>query len=200
MAKSLPNPAVTYIRVDLKKGSEIDQTFDNLRMKIAKIYKKDFDSLSTSKVMRDAIIIAEKSIDAKAVEIPEEFVTNIERLTKSPSFRRKYAISDMNQFVIRALSEFIAQINKEKKSLLRHQYSILPELNSYTRQVATVLLELQGPKTEPPEFFTVNKILERMNPKTTSTEKIEQALLELVSEGYLESTVNSHNEKVYWLI
>ena len=90
------------IRIDLKQ--EELEYFNALKENMVKTGQKTNEKVANTTVIREALRIASNQITTTHAEVRDEYVTEINRLLKSPIFRRTYAISNINQFIDKALS------------------------------------------------------------------------------------------------
>lgn len=181
--------AKIIVRIDLKDEDLLH--FQSLREKIAAKNNTSAQNIQNTNVIRDAIRKTNTFYDDLNIYLEKELAGSITKNINSPSFRKKYSIKSIQQFVDISISNFLNEIVKERKNLRDNLYEILTDLNPFCREIAMILVELD----ESSGKITLNKILEH----TKRDENIILAGLDLLlADGYIES-MDYKGEKIYWI-
>lgn len=176
------------IRIDLKKEDKI--LFNKFKKILSKKRQTSPSLLTNTDTIRESLRISADITDEETIRISSEYLENINRLLKSPQFRRKTAIKSLQQFVDRSISEYFKVIEKEQKSLKRDLYEVLAELNPINREVAMTLYELNQNSKE----VFLETILKNVS---HSKDIVIQALNELTADGYI-NFMEFKGKKIYW--
>ena len=184
---------ILVIRVDLK-GIYI-QMFTEIKEFLENKYNR---SITNTKVIREALNIAEnfnKSPEG-SIQIKNEFIVEIHRLLQSPSFRRKYAVTSIDQFIDRSLADFLKTVRDGKKSLLKEPFEVYSELGPTERQVAKTLFDMYAAHEH--HLIHEELIVEKLS-SSTKYEDIIKALGTLQADGYINYLLDNET-KMYWIV
>lgn len=132
------------IRVDLDK--EDQDKFEHVQ--------NEFKLKNKAEVLRFCV---NKVYHGMTLEIDDEIQEEIEKLISSRQIKVKYAITSVDDFIKRAISDFLETLKKERSL---KNWSSRQELSELENDTAVTLLELQMKKTP---GVTINDLLEALD-------------------------------------
>ncbi|WP_371805424.1 hypothetical protein [Candidatus Lokiarchaeum ossiferum] len=186
--KNLSNSKI-IVRIDLKDDDLVH--FQSLKEKIAVKNNTSVQNIQNTNVIRDAIRKTNTLYDVYNIYLEKDLANSITKNINSPSFRKKYSIKTIQQFVDTSITNFLNEIDKERKNLRDNLYEILTDLNPFCREIAMILVELDDNSGK----ITLKNIIEN----TKREENIILAGLDLlIADGYIES-MDYKGEKIYWI-
>lgn len=178
--KKTDDPDKLVLRIDLEK---------NLQDDFFKV-KNSQGLTNNTEVMRFCI---REIASSKIYRIPETTFQTIEDLVSDSRIQQKYVITSVDDFISRAILQFIMQTRKDRANLLDWEYRA--GLKTSERDVANVLISLQIQNT------SMGSTFDQLHTELPNISKPElQNILDFFSNKKLLQKMEFNNQIYYYAI
>ena len=166
--------------------------FNSIQKIMAKSKNKSIEEIKNTDVIRESLRFANKYYGKEVIIVDQRISLELKKIFKADSIKLKYGFKSSQDLFDHFRREFKKEYTESRRSLRKHLYEILQDLNPKYQKIALLCVQLV--KMEKTQGITVDLLKDKSE---LDEDSIKEALEVLVAEDYLAEIPNLEGDHIY---